>query len=118
MNVGRPIGANLTNKYLTVFTINGIIKIFDISHHDPKLITQPKNGNDLFANFGEIIMAKSNINGTFIAITIANKQLIPDGKIYIWTIEKDVLLEYNNVNSKYVIYFVDLKCLSSFYFYK
>lgn len=95
LSTGRPIGANLTNKYLTIFSINGIVKIFDISHLEPKLITQPKYGHDLFSNFGEIIMAKCNINGTFIAITIANKMLIPDGKIYIWSIEHDSVLEYN-----------------------
>lgn len=80
---------------MTVFTINGLLKIYDISRHEPKLITQPKSGYDLFAHFGEIIMAKCNANGTQIAVIIANETLVPDGKLYIWHIEKDTVMEHD-----------------------
>lgn len=46
-------------------------------------------------DFGEIIQAKSNSNGTKIGLTIAAANLIPDGKLYIWDIEKDNLLSYD-----------------------
>ncbi|KAJ6640265.1 Intraflagellar transport protein 140 like [Pseudolycoriella hygida] len=90
-NEGKPIGADLTTQYLTVFTMNGFIKIFDVSKHEPKLLTKPKSAYDMFPNFGEIISAKCNSNGTVLAITIANEQLIPDGLFYTWHIEKDTL---------------------------
>ena len=66
--------------------------------HDPKLLTQPKCGYDLFENFGEIIMARCNSNGTYLAATIANENLVPDGKIYIWNLEKDTVRFYDFMN--------------------
>ncbi|XP_055586637.1 intraflagellar transport protein 140 homolog [Uranotaenia lowii] len=88
-NEGKPIGADLLNHFLTVFTINGYVKLFDISRHELKLIQPPKSAYDLFEKFGEIIMAKSNANGTYLAFTIANEQLLPDGKLYLWNLESN-----------------------------
>lgn len=98
--LGKPIGTTLTHHYLTTFTMNGILKIYDISRHEPKLLTQPKNGYDLFGNFGEIILAKCNAKGTYVALTIANESLIPDGKLYILDLEHDILSEYDFLRSK------------------
>lgn len=75
--------------------MNGYIKIYDIMRHEPKLITSPKCGYDLFQNFGEIIMAKCNANGTHMAATVANESLVPDGKLYVWNIEKDTMKFYD-----------------------
>lgn len=50
---------------------------------------------DICSDFGEIIQAKSNNNGTKVGLTIAGANLIPDGKLYIWDIEKDTLLSYD-----------------------
>lgn len=97
-NEGNPIGASLTRNFLTIYTMNGFIKVYDISKHEPKLVTQPKSGYDLFGNFGEIIMAKVNITATHMALTIANEALIPDGKLYIWDMERDKLGEYDFLN--------------------
>lgn len=78
--------------------MNGFLKIFDVSRHDPKLIVPPKSGYDLFGNFGEIIMAKCNATGTHLAMTIATESLVPDGKLYIWEMEKDRLFNYDFLN--------------------
>lgn len=75
--------------------MNGFIKIFDVSKHEPKLLTKVKSGYDMFPNFGEIILAKCNSNGTTLAITIATEQLIPDGVIYIWNVEKDTISSFD-----------------------
>lgn len=75
--------------------MNGFIKMFDVSKHEPKLLTKPKSGYDMFSNFGEIILAKCNSNGTILAVTIATEQLIPDGLIYIWNIEKDFVSSFD-----------------------
>lgn len=75
--------------------MNGFVKIFDVSKHEPKLLTKTKSGYDMFPNFGEIILAKCNSNGTILAITIATEQLIPDGLIYIWNIEQDTISSFD-----------------------
>lgn len=92
---GKPIGADLSTHYLTVFTLNGFVKIFDVSKHEPKLLTKPKSGYDMFPSFGEIILARCNSNGTMLALTIATEQLIPDGIMYIWNIEKDTVSSFD-----------------------
>lgn len=97
---GKPIGADLTSNYLTVFTMNGYIKLYDVSRHEPKPLTNPKSCYDLFGNFGEVIMAKCNANGTFVAITIATESLIPDGKLYVWSIERDLVSEFNFIGNR------------------
>lgn len=43
-------------------------------------------------------MAKCNSDGTLVGITIATENLIPDGKIYIWNIEKNLIGAYDYVN--------------------
>lgn len=78
-----------------MFTLNGYIKIYDISRHEPKLLTQSKSGYDLFENFGEVIHARCNADGTHVLITIATENLIPDGKVYVWNIEKNLVSEFD-----------------------
>lgn len=95
---GTPIGASLMHHFMTIFTMNGYLKIYDVSRHDPKLIVPPKSGYDLFGNFGEIIMAKCNATGTHLAMTIATESLVPDGKLYIWEMEKDRLSNFDFLN--------------------
>lgn len=92
---GSPIGATLTGQNLTVFTMNGFVKVYDVSRHEPKLLTPSKSGCDLFGNFGEIILAKCNATASHVAITIATESLVPDGKVYIWDVERDIVGEYN-----------------------
>lgn len=88
----------MTRNFMTIFTMNGFIKLYDISRHEPKLMIPAKAGYDLFGNFGEIIMAKCNVTGTQIALTIANESLVPDGKVYIWDVEKDRLCNFDFLN--------------------
>ncbi|KAL7020245.1 hypothetical protein ACKWTF_011435 [Chironomus riparius] len=94
---GKILGAELTNKYLTITTMNGFIKIYDISRHELKLIIPAKSAYDLFDSFGEIIAAKANCDGTLCAITIANDNLVPDGKLYVWRLETDTVIFYDFV---------------------
>lgn len=92
---GKPIGADLSSKFLTIFTLNGFIKVYDVSRHELKLQVPVKNAYDLFENFGEVIMAKSNNDGSLIAITIATEVLVPDGKLWIWKLETDAVVSYD-----------------------
>uniref|UniRef100_A0AAG5DP30 Uncharacterized protein n=1 Tax=Anopheles atroparvus TaxID=41427 RepID=A0AAG5DP30_ANOAO len=90
-NEGKPIGADLLGPYLTIFTLNGYIKMYDVSRHDIKLLMPPKCAYDMFESFGEIIHAKTNATGTHVALTIANEQLVPDGRLHLWNLETNVI---------------------------
>lgn len=91
---GKPIGMDLTNNWCVIFSMNGYIKVYDIAKHEPQLIIT-RNGYDLFENFGEVMYAKANASGTYLALTIANENLIPDRKLYLWNIEKDKIMFYD-----------------------
>lgn len=62
------------------------------------MITNPKSCYDLFTNFGEVIMAKCNANGTLVTMTIATESLVPDGKLHVWNIERDTVTHYDFIN--------------------
>lgn len=40
-------------------------------------------------------MAKCNSTASHVAITIATESLLPDGKVYIWDVERDMVGEYD-----------------------
>ncbi|XP_058128207.1 intraflagellar transport protein 140 homolog [Anopheles ziemanni] len=90
-NEGKPIGVDLLGPFLTIFTLNGFIKLYDVSRHEIKLLLPPKCAYDMFESFGEIIHAKTNATGTHVALTIANEQLVPDGRLHLWNLETHVL---------------------------
>lgn len=92
---GKPIGSDLSNKYLTIFTLNGYLKVYDVSRHELKLLVPTKNAYDLFENFGEVIMAKANHDGSMVAMTIATESLVPDGKLHIWKLESDTVMAFD-----------------------
>ncbi|XP_049817321.1 intraflagellar transport protein 140 homolog isoform X2 [Aethina tumida] len=92
---GEPIGINVTGNYLTIFTIEGFLKVYDLSGTEPKLVTPIKNLAESVPDFGEVIQAKTNSDGTKVALTIAGTNLIPNGKLFIWDIESDRMTSYN-----------------------
>lgn len=92
---GEPIGMHVTNNFLTVFTMDGYLKLYDLTHREPKLITPIRNLYDMCTDFGEIIQAKANSNGNKIALTLAAANLIPDGKLYVWDVDTDILTHYD-----------------------
>lgn len=104
---GEPIGIDVCGNYLTIFTMDGYLKIYDISERELRLVTAVRNLYDMCVDFGEIIQAKTNSSGTKVALTVAAANLIPDGKLYVWDIENDNTMIYdfkkrtNNQNSQY-----------------
>ncbi|ERL85430.1 hypothetical protein D910_02850 [Dendroctonus ponderosae] len=92
---GDCIGLDLTNSYLTIGTMEGYLKIYDISDNQPKLITPVKSLMDSIEDFGEVIQAKTNSKGNKVAFTLAAANLIPDGKLYIWDMETDDIMKYD-----------------------
>lgn len=95
-NEGEAIGFDVKAKFLTIFTLDGYLKIYDTSSSDNvKLHVPIRNAMDARPDFGEIIEAKTNSSGTKLAMTIAASNLIPDGKLYIWDLEHDIVFDYD-----------------------
>ncbi|CAG9773857.1 unnamed protein product [Ceutorhynchus assimilis] len=96
MSEGEPIGVDVTNNYLTIATMEGYLKIYDLADENhPKLITPIKSLMDCIEDFGEVIQAKTNSKGNKVAFTLAASNLIPDGKLYILDIESDEIVTYD-----------------------
>lgn len=95
LSEGEPIGMDVTGQYLTVFTMEGFLKIYDLSETEPRLTTPVRNLYDTVPDFGEIIQAKTNSTGNRVAMTLAAANLIPDGKLYIWDVESDDIAIYD-----------------------
>lgn len=95
LSEGEPIGMDVTAQYLTVFTMEGFLKIYDLGETEPKLVTPVRNLYDTVPDFGEIIQAKTNSAGNRVALTLAAANLIPDGKLYVWDIENDDMVIYD-----------------------
>lgn len=94
-NEGEPIGIDVNGNYLTIFTLDGFLKLYNLSEHEPKLVTPVRNLYDLCNDFGEIIQARSNSAGNKIALTLAGIDLIPDGKLYVWNVEEEILKTFD-----------------------
>lgn len=92
---GEPIGIELCNHFLTVTTLLGYVKIWDLSRREAKLHSKPKNINDVITDFGEIILARSNSTGSKVSITVARSNLLPDPRLYLWDTETDNVSHFN-----------------------
>ncbi|KAH8412279.1 hypothetical protein KR009_000984 [Drosophila setifemur] len=94
---GKIIGMDLSGCYLSVFTMNGNVKAYDVSRHDPKLLFPSKSGHDIFDDFGEFIMVKCNSNGSHLALVIASSNFTPISTLFCWDFERNNLFEYGLV---------------------
>ncbi|EDW03430.1 intraflagellar transport protein 140 homolog [Drosophila grimshawi] len=91
---GKIIGMDLTACYLTVFTMNGYVKAYDVTRHDPKLLFPSKSGHEIFDDFGEFILAKCNSLGSHLALVIANSSFTPSATVYCWDFERNNLFDH------------------------
>ncbi|KAG8223373.1 hypothetical protein J437_LFUL001251 [Ladona fulva] len=97
---GEPAGINLTPPYLVVFTLLGVVKIWDVSRREAKVHVQPKRLDTVIPDFGEIISAKCNADGTKLSLTVAKADLFPDSKLYVWNISTDSFSSLNFSNGE------------------
>lgn len=95
LSEGEPIGMDVTSKFLTIFTMEGFLKIFDVSEPQPKPLTPTKAVHELIGDFGEVIQAKTNASGNKIALTIAAANLVPDGKLYVYDMDNNEMFIQN-----------------------
>ncbi|XP_050709384.1 intraflagellar transport protein 140 homolog [Eriocheir sinensis] len=92
---GQPIGLDVCGNFLVASTINGTVKLWDLSRREAKPHTQGKQMGDYIKDFGEIISARCNCNGTRVSIAVAQTSLLPDPKLYVWDIESESFTYFN-----------------------
>ncbi|KYM98003.1 PREDICTED: intraflagellar transport protein 140 homolog [Cyphomyrmex costatus] len=92
---GEPITMELTGHYLTVASLNGILKIWNLSKHEAKLHTRAMATYEMISDFAEIIEARCNSDCRCVSITVAMANLMPSSILYIWDIESDQIYEFD-----------------------
>ncbi|XP_050592532.1 intraflagellar transport protein 140 homolog isoform X2 [Bombus affinis] len=96
---GEPITMDLTGQYLTVASLNGILKIWDLSKREAKLHTRAMATYEAISDFAEIIEARCNSDCRCVSITVAMANLMPSSILYVWDIESDQIHEFDFAES-------------------
>ncbi|XP_058796246.1 intraflagellar transport protein 140 homolog isoform X2 [Phymastichus coffea] len=92
---GEPITMEMTDDYLTVASLNGILKIWDLSKREAKLHTRAMATYEAISDFAEIIEARCNSDCRYVSITVAMANLMPSSILYVWDIESDQIHEFD-----------------------
>ncbi|GAB1869232.1 Intraflagellar transport protein 140 homolog [Camponotus japonicus] len=100
---GEPITMELTGQYLTVASLNGILKIWDLGKHEAKLHTRAMATYEAISDFAEIIEARCNSDCRCVSITVAMANLMPSSILYVWDIESDQVHEFDFGESNDII---------------
>ncbi|EZA61734.1 hypothetical protein DMN91_004415 [Ooceraea biroi] len=100
---GEPITMELTGQYLTVASLNGILKIWDLGKREAKLHTRAMAAYEAISDFAEIIEARCNSDCRCVSITVAMANLMPSSVLYVWDIESDQIYEFDFGESDDVI---------------
>ncbi|CAG5059653.1 unnamed protein product [Parnassius apollo] len=88
---GEPIGITNTNKFIVISTIDGSLKLAEITKKGLKMPYPPKNCYQMIEDFGEIMRASVNSSGQYICLSVANSGLAPDPRVYLWDVANDVV---------------------------
>lgn len=92
---GEPITMEMTGDYLTVASLNGILKIWDLGKREAKLHTRAMATYEAISDFAEIIEARCNSDCRYVSITVAMTNLMPSSILYVWDIESDQIHEFD-----------------------
>ncbi|XP_041473205.1 intraflagellar transport protein 140 homolog isoform X2 [Lytechinus variegatus] len=90
-NEGEPCTMEIMGNYLVVGTSGGFVKMYDVSRREAKPHNTPKNLMDVIPGMGSILMAKTNCNGTKLAIIVSKSDGTTDPKLYVWDPDLDTL---------------------------
>ncbi|KAL0892992.1 hypothetical protein ABMA27_014659 [Loxostege sticticalis] len=86
---GEPIGITNTNKFIVVATMDGTLKLVEITKKGLRMPFPPKNCYQMIEDFGEVMRASVNCVGRYICLSIANAGLAPDPRLYLWDVAND-----------------------------
>ncbi|KAK3865459.1 hypothetical protein Pcinc_025661 [Petrolisthes cinctipes] len=92
---GQPIALDVCGNFLVTATLQGVVRLWDLSRREAKAHTQGKQLGDAIKDFGEIISARCNSTGTRVSLAVAQTSLMPDPKLYIWDAENDAITFFN-----------------------
>nr|XP_026488352.1 intraflagellar transport protein 140 homolog [Vanessa tameamea] len=90
-NEGEPIAVTNTNKFLLIATMDGTLKLAEITKKGFRMPYPSKNCYQVIEDFGEIMRSSVNASGHYICLSIANAGLAPDPKIYLWDVANDII---------------------------
>ncbi|XP_034830489.1 intraflagellar transport protein 140 homolog isoform X1 [Maniola hyperantus] len=88
---GEPISITCTNRFIVIATIDGTIKLAEITKKGLRMPFPSKNCYQMIEDFGEIMRSSVNASGLYICLSIANAGLAPDPRIYLWDVANDVI---------------------------
>lgn len=88
---GDIIGITNTNKFILIVTMDGSLKLAEITKKGLRLPFPAKNCYQMIEDFGEVMRASVNSAGRYICLSIANAGLAPDPKLYLWDAANDVI---------------------------
>ncbi|XP_062529327.1 intraflagellar transport protein 140 homolog [Bombyx mori] len=88
---GEPISITQTNKYVIIVTLDGTLKLAEITKKGLKMPCPPKNCYQVIEDFGEVMRASVSCNGRYICLSVANSGLAPDPRIYLWDAANDII---------------------------
>jgi intraflagellar transport protein 140 len=88
---GEPIGVTNTNKFIVVATMDGTLKLVEITKKGLRMPYPPKNCYQMIEDFGEVMRASVNSIGRYICLSVANAGLAPDPRLYLWDVANDVI---------------------------
>ncbi|CAH2980326.1 unnamed protein product [Chilo suppressalis] len=88
---GEPIGVTNTNKFIVVATMDGTLKLVEITKKGLRQPFPPKNCYQMIEDFGEVMRASVNCSGRYICLSVANAGLAPDPRLYLWDVANDVI---------------------------
>ncbi|XP_032520316.2 intraflagellar transport protein 140 homolog [Danaus plexippus] len=88
---GEPIAITNTNRFIAIATIDGTLKLAEITKKGLRTPYPAKNCYQMIEDFGEIMRSSLNCTGLYICLSIANAGLAPDPRIYLWDVANDVI---------------------------
>ncbi|RZF46866.1 hypothetical protein LSTR_LSTR008247 [Laodelphax striatellus] len=88
-----PIGLHLSasSSHLVVYTMSGVLHVWDLTRREAKAVCPPKDLMESLDDFGEVICARVNANGTRVSLSVAGVNLLPLPAVYVWDLENDSL---------------------------
>ncbi|KAG7302711.1 hypothetical protein JYU34_012664 [Plutella xylostella] len=90
---GEPIGLTSTGRFLLVSTMDGTLKLAEITKKGLKMPFPAKNCYQMIEDFGEVMRAAVNCTGRYICLSIANSALAPDPRLHLWDAANDVITQ-------------------------
>ncbi|XP_043233356.1 intraflagellar transport protein 140 homolog [Amphibalanus amphitrite] len=92
---GEAMYIDINGSFMVVGSVNGALKLFDLSRRELRSAANPKFITDSATDFGELIQCRVNCKGTKVSCLVAQSSLLPDPKVYIWDVDTDSVSYFN-----------------------